>query len=95
MHAVSKNSELLPDLETGHSEAGALLRSLRGMGVHLTRGTRKGGPPPDFWKISELGERRIYNESYLQKLIKSKKVKLFLCFTNYALRHDGLWGVDV
>jgi hypothetical protein len=24
-----------------------------------------------------------------------KKVKLSLCFTNYALRHEGVWGVDV
>jgi hypothetical protein len=23
------------------------------------------------------------------------KVKLSLCLTNYALRHEGLWGVDV
>lgn len=43
MHAVSKNNELLRDLETGHSGAGALLRCL-GMRVNLTMGTRKGGP---------------------------------------------------
>jgi hypothetical protein len=28
-------------------------------------------------------------------VLQQAKVKLSLCLTNYALSHEGIWGVDV
>jgi hypothetical protein len=34
----------------------------------------------------------VANQNYLRQNGKVKKVKLFLCLTNYALRHEDVWG---
>jgi hypothetical protein len=50
-------------------------------------------------KKAELGQRRRYSDWLRAGRPKSrssspskKKVKLSLCLTNYALRHEGVWG---
>jgi hypothetical protein len=46
------------------------------------------------WKIhlhSHSWKRRLQMRKYWRK-VKGKKVKLFLCLTNQALRHEGVWG---
>jgi hypothetical protein len=44
-----------------------------------------GGIAPPFLTSALAGRR----------LVSKVKVKFSLCLTNYALRHEGVWGVDV
>jgi hypothetical protein len=46
-------------------------------------------------ELRSLGRPARNQSLYRPRYPDSGKVKLFLCLTNLALRHEGVWGVDV